>query len=262
MEIGNEPNALGYFWGNASEFQPIATAALQVQNSTKNNMICCGFATEMSGYNKKQGSSLGFVRFAQKHAGIPLSFHFYRHSMNDLNNNRSTYDNITQFYGKASLAQSSITEWGMFTYNSDRSTQEINSDLLMNELVQLMLFSFQNKIASIHFHCLTDNSHKQGHNCYFDRFGNPKRGYENLVFLLRTVEKGFTAEQSGGSTFVYSNDKSRYIVCACGDWDGRNKMDVQYHLPLNYSVIASSDFVYSNETISAGHWMVVQEEEA
>ena len=60
---------------------------------------------------------------------------------------------------------------GLSTYNSAGSSTRINSPLLMLELVRAVAFAATAGVAELDAHCLMDNPHKGGHDCYFDRFG-------------------------------------------------------------------------------------------
>ena len=109
-EIGNEPNALGYFWGSAAEYAPLADAAAAALLTTGpetagggGDVYCCGFSTD-AGAGYENGTHLGFYGFAQtastryrnesaggNGAKTGLSWHFYRHRSNDANPNVTTY---------------------------------------------------------------------------------------------------------------------------------------------------------------------------
>ena len=105
FELGNEVNALGYFWGTASEWAPVADAAHAALTAPIGGVVpptrvaCCTFATELGGCGKANGSDNGFYDFARGAArrypstaqtATPLSWHFYRRMANDANPNRST----------------------------------------------------------------------------------------------------------------------------------------------------------------------------
>ena len=60
---------------------------------------------------------------------------------------------------------------GLSTYNSVAGSTRINSPLLMLELVRAVAFAATAGVAELDAHCLMDNPHKGGHDCYFDRFG-------------------------------------------------------------------------------------------
>ena len=128
-EIGNEPNALGYFWGTAADFEPIATGSLTALSGSAppTRVACCAFATELSCQGLARGADNGFFEFAQgvtaRHTAsaagafpTPLSWHFYRRTMNDANTARSTFANASRFFGAAALRGSIITEWGTLRF--------------------------------------------------------------------------------------------------------------------------------------------------
>ena len=281
FELGNEPNALGYFWGTAGEFAPIADAAHAALTgggggaAGPSRIACCAFATELAGYAMKNGSDNGFYNFARGAARrymptsqtkTPLSFHFYRHSANDANVNRSTFSNITAFYGEDALNGSVVTEWGLFTYNSPRATAAMSSPALVVELVHLLTFAYARSLAEVDAHCLMDNPRKGGHNCYIDRFGVPKQSYAYLARVARIVRGGFRVAKTNTSTAgvlttVAGRSSGERIVCACGeDADGVNAVRAAFELPAEWGVVASSGFEYDGATIPANEWLIVQNE--
>jgi hypothetical protein len=204
FEIANEPNALSYFWGDAADFLPIADGSLSALGAVVNGgsatprVACCAFATELSCQGLARGEDDGFYDLAKavtaRHRATAagkfptaLSWHFYRHTKNDANAARSTYANATEFYGAAALNGSVLTEWGLSTYNSAEGAARINSPQLMLELVRLLRFASEMGVAEVDAHCLMDNPKKAGHDCYFDRFGQPRESYHQCVHAWLAV---------------------------------------------------------------------------
>ena len=205
-ELGNEPNAASYFWGDAAQFGPIADAAHEVVSD--GDVTCCAFTSSLGGYNKENGTVNGFVDFAKgaatRYPSTPLSLHYYRHSTNDANNNVSTYANLTAFYGPEALRGAVLTEWGVYTYQSRRASQEMASPRLMNEFVHLLDFAYEYKIAEVDAHCLADHPHKGGHNCYFDRFMEPRASYD--MHKARVVFDVASRGDAAAATWTVSRD--------------------------------------------------------
>ena len=203
-EIGNEPNALGYFWGNAADYQPIAEGTIRALGDPSlqrlpTRVTCCAFATEMSCQNLSRGSDDGFIDLAQRVAlrqrqiaggkfPTALSWHFYRRVSHDTDPQRSTYANATAFYGREALRGSVISEWGLSTYNSAEASVRINSPSLMLELVRMLVFAADVNLAEVDAHCLMDDPHKDGHDCFFDRASMRTLPY-CTPFNTRTVAK-------------------------------------------------------------------------
>jgi hypothetical protein len=306
FEIGNEPNALGYFWGNASSFEPIAAAALTALDGIRNarggvgarargvrqpDVRCCAFATELSGYDWPPNASAetrGFQSWAsggwkERLPTASLSWHFYRHSANDANPNISTYANASRFYGTL-LENSIISEWGLFTYQSPRSTQVMASDALMRELVRLLRFAYLGKVEHVYLECLMDDPSKGGHNCYFDRFGEPRASYGTAALVQRIIEGGYrvhaparaadlhgmaatmpaptSSDLHGGMTVISGGRHGLQLLCACGDEDGRGAIAAPFSLPKQWGVVASSDFDIGGGVLPANAWLVMQNETA
>ena len=75
-----------------------------------------------------------------------------------------------QVQAKASVPAHRVLP-GLSTYNSPGGSTRINSPLLLLELVRAVAFAATAGVAELDAHCLMDNPHKGGHDCYFDRFG-------------------------------------------------------------------------------------------
>jgi hypothetical protein len=282
FEIGNEPNALLYFWGTADDFLPLASATVHALGDEQLPLpppyvLCCGFATELSaqglgptdnGHNADGWYHLAQTITAQQKAAAAdrfptaLSWHFYRRSRGDFNLNRSTYANASAFYGE-SLNGSHITEWGLSSYNSHERAAEINSPALVLELVRLLTFSADVGIASVHFHCFMDNPKKPGHDCYIDRYGSPRISYMYLTLVGRLVGGGYTVEGGGDSgllTRIVGVSNKMALVAAAGNLDGHRLVGRNFSLGPTDGVVASSGFAFDGKYLPAGEWLLLQTE--
>ena len=289
-EIGNEVNALLYFWGNADDFLPIADGALASLGPVPAlgpaprppRVACCAFATELGGQGLRPGQDGGFYEFAQavtqRHRAMAggkfptaLSWHFYRQSQNDANAARSTYANATAFYGPAALNQSVISEWGLSTYNSGLQAARINGPELVLELVRLLGFAAAVGVAQVDAHCLMDDPHKGGHDCYFDRFGQPRASYHHYALVARVIRGGYLCSGGGAAlTNVTGARSGLTILAAAGDADGRGARAGTAYLPPGHGVVASSAAVAavpdpdargrSLLRLGVGAWIVTQAE--
>ena len=280
FEIANEPNALSYFWGNAADFSPIADGTLSALADPSlpappSRVTCCAFATEMGCQGIPHGSDNGFMALAQqvtaRHAhaaagrfATALSWHFYRRVSHDSDPARSTFANATAFYGRDALQNSVLSEWGLSTFNSAESSARINSPELMMELVRVLAFAAEVGLAELDAHCLMDHPHKGGHDCYFDRFGEPRASYFHYALVARVIRGGYTVGGGGERlTNISGVSSGLQILAAAGDPDGRGATDAPFTLPFGYGVVAASSgsgFASSGQMLRAGEWVVIQAE--
>ena len=290
VELGNEPNALGYFWGDTSDWRPIARtarAAMIQETATSpspQSLLCCAFATELSAQTGGSGGSAAYNsawgRYARNVTTSTtktpvqqrLSWHFYRQCSNDRNVNRSTYANASAFFGRASLNGSVLTEWGLFTYNANTTEHIINSPHLTLELARLLRWGYDYHIAEVDFHCLMDDPSKAGHNCYFDRTGDPKLAYYALSRVAALVRNGYVAsfdDRFNLTTIVSSSGAQREgakvvkvmrLVAAAGGYDGEGPAPapVVLNATRRDRVVASSNFTYDGRTLPAGMWLFIE----
>jgi hypothetical protein len=284
VEVGNEPNALKYFWGASAEWAPIADTALGALDSSSRllqspvggrrralspRVLCCAFTTSLSAQRGVSGGTSSWGRYAQNESRrASLSFHFYRQCTNGANVNRSTYANASAFFGAAALNGSVLTEWGLFTYNSNTTEDAINSPRLTLELARLLRWCHTFRIAEVDAHCLMDDPSKRGHNCYFDRLGNPKAAYHALLRVARIVRGGYVATfdrrfnlttiTSAGAGSSITN--TTRLVAAAGGYDGEGVASAPFELNATRRdrVIAASNFSYNGVTLPAGQWLVVE----
>jgi hypothetical protein len=278
VEIGNEPNALMYFYGNATEFTPIADAAFKALRSAlpQTAVHCCAFDSSLSARDKARVNGdpyewAPFARAAHARYGA-LSWHFYRH-MGDSSphywNSPSTYGNATAFYGEVALEGSIITEWAPFGFNNNVSAAAVGTPVVMVELVRMLSFAWRYKLAAVHVYDLMDHPGKPDRLGFFDINGKPKHQYA----YMKTVQQLLDTNTDGASkydvrfptsttTVVVSADAgaSMQIVCACGDFDGHGLADITFQLGGGFRVTSKSNFSYDPSTglIPAGEWIVVK----
>ena len=281
FEIANEPNALSYFWGDAKDFLPIADVSIAALGNRSlpppSRVTCCAFATEMGCQDLAPGSDNGFIALAkggaiatrQRHAAAgrfptALSWHFYRRVSHDADPARSTYANATQFYGREALNGSVISEWGLSTFNSAESAARINSPQLMLELVRLLAFAADVGVAEVDAHCLMDDPHKNGHDCYFDRFGRPRASYFHYELVARTIRGGYTVSGGGARpTNISGVHSGLTIIAVAGDADGRGAVATPFALAPGHGVVAASSgqgFASNGHMLGVGEWIVTQYE--
>lgn len=207
------------------------------------------------------------ARHARAAAGrfeTALSWHFYRRVSHDSDPARSTFANATKFYGRAALRNSVLSEWGLSTFNSAESAARINSPELVLELVRVLAFAAEVGLAELDAHCLMDNPHKAGHDCFFDRWGEPRASYFHYALVARVIRGGYTV--SGGRqrlTNISGVSSGLEIIAAAGDPDGHGATEAPFTLPPGYGIIAASSasgFASGGKMLRAGEWVVIQAE--
>ena len=149
----------------------------------------------------------------------------------------------------------------------------------MNMLCPLTLRIQTNRFQSRLPHPL---SLPAGHNCYFDRTGDPKPAYYALARIAALVRNGYVAsfdEKYRLTTIVSSSSvdvgdvlpkkpcreatkvvKVMRLLAAAGGYDGEGPAPapVVLNATRNDQIVASSSFTYDGFTLPAGEWLLIE----
>ena len=147
-----------------------------------------------------------------------------------------------------------------------------------------MAFAATAGVAELDAHCLMDNPHKGGHDCYFDRFGKvqlfppsslclplisrtgePRASYHNYALLARVIRGGYRVSGGGPAlTNISGAESGLQIIAAAGDSDGRSAQPGSFTLGAEAGVVASSGGVAvggeRRVELGVGDWIVTQHE--
>jgi hypothetical protein len=206
FEIGNEPDAKRYFWGNSKDFVNVARATYNVLQNYNRPIYCCGFTSEYSNNAKTNSDLTQLISDANFMSKVNLSFHFYQNQKFDINKLRLPH-----------LNNSIITEFNFFAYQTPRSTARIafsNSPAFGSLLIQTLILAYKNDIKKIYFFKLVDVPGKEGTLGFFDQNGNPKPSYNYLIQIYNVIKDGYKIQETNQSvkiigaqqTIVYSKN--------------------------------------------------------
>jgi len=208
FEIGNEPNALFYYWGSVKEFTEILRLSYDVLKDYNSEVMCCGFVARQirSGEHNPKSRFYQFTYneplFENK---VLLSYHLY---MGKSDNDWVGFDTIQH----NRLANSVITETNAFVNmtNSSQKLAKNNSPYFVYKMAQLLAFAYKNDVKRIYFHKLKDQpeQHKRGRNGFFDIEGNPKPSYDFLVKINNLIKDGYKVNSTAKYIEIIGKNQS------------------------------------------------------
>ena len=264
-EMGNEPNALNYFWGNGSQWA--AVAATQASVLPAASSWCCGFASELCGGSVLANASRGFYAFAAGGRGVlalpaRLSFHVYLQTFSA----NTSYPGIARFFGVEALNGAAITEWNMYSGGQPGGVKEkeINSPVLVARLAQLLVFTYTYNISAVFHFNLMDHPHtRTGILGLFDVNGVPKESFRSLTLIRELVSSGYTAvlEDNGGGN---DNDETGTGLILVRSSGGR-LLAVAQHNSTAFAVPRGSKVVqcspeggFNGKTLNKDEWCLLE----
>ena len=212
FEIGNEPDAKKYFWGQTEDFIKIAKAIKQSLAKYNKPIYCCGFTSNFA--NQGSSKNVDYYNFLNDNSffdNVNLSFHFYKNQIND----------ITKIH-LPRLNNSIITEFNLFTsltQKSDSKNDIVNSPEFGSVLIKALVFAYRNNVKKIYLFRLADTKDKQTTYGFFDNNGNAKPCYKYFTQIYNVIKDGYNI----GVTSNYINivGKEETILYAI-----RNKISI------------------------------------
>ena len=208
FEIGNEPNALFYYWGTVKEFTQVLRLSYDVLKNYNSEVMCCGFVARQI-RNGERNPKSRFYQFTYNEPlfndKVLLSYHLY---MGRSDNDWAGFDTIQHNF----LANSIITETNAFINmtNSSEKLAKNNSPYFVYKMAQLLAFAYKNDVQRIYFHKLMDQpeKHKRGRNGFFDMDGNPKPSYDFLVKIKILIKDGYKVNYTDEYIEIIGRSKS------------------------------------------------------
>lgn len=191
FEVGNEPNAPRYFWGNVSDWNIVRDAAIEVLAEFGKRPLCCGYTSSMFLHTPSKDHHLPFIEsFVTDTASaraFDLSFHVY------LNMGERSADLKTPLIP---VKKGVITEYGIFSHYSPEVAEKKNSPLYVAKISELLEFTYNNEISRVYLFPLMDDRKKKGTMGYFDGEGSPKACYSYFKIVWDVVRDGYFVERS------------------------------------------------------------------
>ena len=186
FEIGNEPNAAKFFWGNSQDWENVKDVVSRVLKKYNKQALCCAYTSTMFFQRPIRQHHKDFISDYLKNAKnpdrLPLSFHLY----------------LSTSFGKADLENpvlnpdgGIITEYGMFSNYNKTTSATKNSSAYLRGIAELLEFSYKQNIEKVYMFPLMDDVRKVGSMGYFDNQGNAKNSYRYFSEMWDIVRDGY-----------------------------------------------------------------------
>ena len=242
FEIGNEVDAPKYFWGESGEMLNIIDVTVDVINEFEAQSYCCGFTTSLiTRADPHHPDFAEYVDTSQRFGSdFGLSWHYYFNSKNK--------DNSFADIDYPHLEGSLITECNLFSHQREQHTEKndyTNSPKFVNKLIELLQFSYDNKVAAVYFYKLMDVEKKQERLGFFDVNGLPKESYEQLLKVKQVIDDGYHVEEDENSISIIGENSTLQIA----------KTDIE-NPQINGDIQHSSANFSLGQTLSANEWII------
>jgi hypothetical protein len=250
FEIGNEPNAQVFFWGNVDDFGNVfkTTGDTLKQLDTANRVGCCGFAARILTDPGKHKKYLEFLEGIKDNSKVDfISFHIYENVFSGNDELRQKVKDFVNRYG--SRHNMYVTEWNV-DVDTRAASAIIDSPAFMKHLINIVKTCYDNRIDRLYIHKLMDNPAQDEEQLgLFSSDGKAKQGYRYYRLMNEIVRDGFTSGSAQGAVFV-RNDKYVAILAEKGE--------VVFDFP-GYTVLeASQPLSGTSVRLRPGMWVVVQ----
>ena len=236
FEIGNEPDAKQYFWGNTADFINAAKSIKQTIAKYNKPVYCCGFTSNFA--NKGSSKSPDYYNFLNDNSffdHVNLSFHFYKDEINDITKIRLPR-----------LNNSIITEFNMYSYqkfSTPGRTEITNSPQFGSLLIKTLVFTYKNNIKEIYLFKLADTPGKQGTTGFFDGDGNQRPSYEYFKNIYNVVKNKYSVKQDNNSITITGDSET--ILYALNN-----------NVAIPGNTVVSSSNQLKGKTLKQNQWVI------
>ena len=200
FEIGNEPNAPRYFWGNATDWKKVRNVMKETLAQYGKTGMCCGYTSSMFLQPDKDRHK-PFIQDWRDDVqpNFQTSFHVYLQTGSGKANLVSP---------KLDVSGGMITEYGMFShFTVEKASRKASSEYVAG-FVQLLAFTFENNIEAVYLFPLMDDSQKKAKMGYFDKDGNPKESYRLFKQVWEVVKDGYSVKVANDRIEVFGPDRA------------------------------------------------------
>lgn len=195
FEIGNEPTAKKYFWGDGVSFGRIARLTQSILAKYNQPVYCCGFNTQFAvndqAFDKSYMNLLNDQSFFNN---VNLSFHFYP-------NQKFQFSDINLPHVNNAI----ISEFNIFSYQKQGTENKIqysNSSAFGKWMSELLEYAYDNNIQAVYLFNLIDDPKKAGALGFFNADGNPKQSYNYFVQLYNVIKDGYKVEKNNNTVKI------------------------------------------------------------
>ncbi|MFT4524994.1 MAG: hypothetical protein ACI85F_001146 [Bacteroidia bacterium] len=186
FEIGNEPNAPRYFWGDAEDWKRVRNATSEVLSEFGEKGLCCGYTSSMFLQETKERHEQFIADWSEEvKESYQTSFHVYLKT----GSGRAILQNP-----KLDVSGGVITEYGMYShYTEEKAILKTSAEYVVG-LVKLLEFTYTNDIEQVYLFPLMDDGAKKARMGYFDVDGNPKASYDYFKVVWDVLKDGYNVE--------------------------------------------------------------------
>ncbi|OFY65738.1 MAG: hypothetical protein A3H98_10315 [Bacteroidetes bacterium RIFCSPLOWO2_02_FULL_36_8] len=205
FEIGNEPDAPLFFWGNKIEFEKIRNILYRNIEKYDSTVLCCGYTSSFFKENLIRKSAETSVQNELSYLtekNISLSFHIYPEEKN-------IYTEILN--PDPRIFHSYITEYNVYSYVLKSSTEKlkyINSYNFIYELALLLKFCYTYDVKKVYLYRLEENRKNQGGLGFFDSIHNPKPCYDYFIRFYEVIKNGFMLKETPESLEIIGQEET------------------------------------------------------
>ena len=233
FEIGNEPNAPRYFWGDAEDWKTVRSVmndALQTHGKTA---LCCGYTSSMFLQPTKQRHGQFISDWKRKvKDNYQTSFHVY------LNTGSGAADLENP---ELDVTNGVITEYGMFShFTEEKATRKASPEYVLG-LAKLLAFTYENDISEVYLFPLMDDGEKKARMGYFDIDGNPKESYLFFKAVWNVVKDGYSVEKDDRAINVIGHEQ--ILTVAIEDISAHKNWQIHSSFRLELGKINSDGWI-------------------
>jgi hypothetical protein len=248
FEIGSEPNANLYFWGDADDFRKYYNTVRPILKKAGFDMTCCGYSTGYFGHPRERANAMhkDFDKFI-KRDGITQSYSMYLTTWGTRKTNLGTF---TPNYTKNSV----ISAYGTYAKLNDKTdkkmvarNKELDAGSYMTQTLKMIKFSYKNKVKRAYLWKLLDVPKKRGTAGYFKVGGVAKPRYQQWKTIHNVINEGF---------YVVQNDSKVHIVGKTSTMIFAKKESIAQFDPKR-KVVKSYQYDATSRQLEKNGWIVV-----
>ncbi len=250
FEIGNEPDAPLFFWGDIADFRNIFDASLSAIKTHDMRYYTggSGFTSRLIAGREGRSDYYGFAREMGNRKDVDfVSFHVYDARFEGF----GSIENSVLNFCKDLKNDKIISEWNVDS--EKKAAQFINSPEFMEHLINIVYISYKGNVKQLYAHKLMDNPKREEEQLgLFDEHGQPKLAYKYYLMMKRAIENGFIAYEQDGAVIV-RNSENVFVAARKGD--------VQVDM-TGYSVVEGSVPAGGNVlNLAAGNWVAARKKQ-
>jgi len=246
FEIGNEPDAPVFFWGQPQDFRTLIQVAIARFHAFDPNLRIGGGAFTSGLVAHGTDKSADYVAVAQSLGSDATAFvsaHIYAPSFPDAT---QIAPDLNRLFGPPGSQLRVVSEWNVDTKPTPNAHAIfMSTDAVVPYLIDMMAGAAEAGVRIVLVHKLMDDpAHEQLG--YFDGSGKPKPAYAMVAMAGAFARQGFRVTHPDGGTLL-AGDSLTYIHAGA--------QPVPFD-PSRYSVVAPQGF--QGSAVAPGAWAILR----